>query len=137
MEFNSILKIKRFYQVLNSELLKAIRNGLDLTRETDEQKIFNIFQSSGAELYIEFLQYLKSNGFPVVSCIRLVSVKRQRNDDSHTTILPNLIWSSDYNKEVIEQLLQNNKIDYSTVESHQVFGCAHFEKLIAYLKRVA
>jgi hypothetical protein len=130
-------KFKRFYEVLSFELEKAIDKGLDLTRETDEQKIVDIFQSSGAELYIEFLQYLKSNGFPVVSCMRLVSVKRQRNDDSHATTLPKAIASSDYNNKVIEQLLQKNQIDYSAAESHKVFDCAHFEKLVAYLKSVA
>lgn len=122
---------------MNYELHKAINNGLDLIGETDEKKIFDIFRSSDAELYIEFLEYLKSHGFPVVSCIRLVSVKMQRTNDSNSIFLPSVIDSSFDNKEVIETLLQGNQIDYSAVESHPVFGCDHFENLIAYLKKVA
>ena len=122
---------------MSLELEMATDNGLDLAHETNENTILKIFENlGGAMLYFEFLNYLKSNGFPVVSCIRLISVKMQRNETSHSS-LPKAIGTTEHNLSVLERLLQKNKIDYSAIETHPVFGSDHFEKLLAYLKRVA
>lgn len=83
------------------------------------------------------LFYFKEKSLPVVTFFRLFKVKKYRNIKTSAVFLPSDYNTRQLNLKWIDELLSKNKVDYTTIESHTVFGSDQYKILIDYLKNEA
>ena len=83
------------------------------------------------------LTLIMSKATPILSFLKLVAVKRERNKISHFNRLPLVMESRDENLLRIDQMLTENNIDMSSVNSHKLFSIKDYAQLIGFLKKLA
>lgn len=97
----------------------------------------NSLSRVGACLYPAILNYSKSNGLPILSFLKLVRVKLERNTTGrHGQGLPSTMANKQQNLYRIENLLIRNNIDQVTITSHKIFNEQDFQQFKLFLKNI-
>lgn len=102
-----------------------------------EQEALNLLGQANSVLYVELLQYVKSKSLSILSFLRLIKTKLQRNMRGHCILLPTITEPKDRNLLKISRMIDENKIDPSTIEAHPIYNRFYFNELIETLKLLA
>ena len=89
-----------------------------------EQDALNLLGQANAVLYLELLQYVKSKSLSILSFLRLIKIKLQRNMRGHCIRLPTITEPKERNLLKISRMIDENKIDRSTIEADPIYN--HF-----------
>lgn len=102
-----------------------------------EQEALDLLGQANAVLYLELLQYVKSKSLSILSFLRLIKVKLQRNMSSHCIRLPTIMEPKNRNLLKISRMIDENKIDRSTIEAHPIYNHFYYNELVEALKLLA
>lgn len=103
----------------------------------NEESIMNSLRLANAVLFLELLEYGKSQSLSMLSFLKLFAVKKERNSSRHCDFLPSVLVPRDQNLLRISQMLTRNSIDESTVQTHALFSANHYAQLIEFLNKLA